>query len=269
VEFGINGDANIAASRILVPVAIATVLPGVSFGGGGGGGGGTIATVLSPVPISGTVAASPPNYIGTLASMGTVGTVQSLPNMAVASLVGSVGALPNMAVASLVGSIGSPVAVGGGTMGTVQSQANLAAASLVGSLGSPVAIAGGTIGTIQSGVTDIGTIYGGMAVDPLFGPQDYFVSTVGLASMVLTAKSYFSLPGQPNNHRVFNVTAAAFGGAGTVTILAGGSQILQMVVPQNDTRMWECSRGLALGGGFFSTLFATIAGTMYVSIHAA
>jgi len=113
------------------------------------------------VPVTGTVSTGPQ------AAIGTIGTVQSQPNLAVASLVGSIGspvavaggtvgtlqALANIAVASLVGSIGSPIVVGGGTVGTVQSLPNVAVASLVGSIGSPVVVAGGTIGTIQSVVS--------------------------------------------------------------------------------------------------------------------
>jgi len=91
-----------------------------------------IGTVLSAVPVTGTVSTGPQ------AAIGTIGTVQSQPNLA---------------VASLVGSIGSPVVLGGGTVGTVQALPNVAVASLVGSIGSPVAVAGGTIGTVQSVVS--------------------------------------------------------------------------------------------------------------------
>jgi hypothetical protein len=102
VEFLIEGDVNIAGSRILVPVAIATVLPGVAI---------PISTVLSPIPIAGTISiGSVAVDLGTLDYVGTIGTIRSLANMA---------------IASAIGSILSPIAVGNigyiGTIGTLQS----------------------------------------------------------------------------------------------------------------------------------------------------
>jgi hypothetical protein len=45
-EFDIQGDVIIAGSRIIVPVGVATVLPGVAI---------AVSTIQSPIPISGTI----------------------------------------------------------------------------------------------------------------------------------------------------------------------------------------------------------------------
>ena len=64
VEFGILGDENIASSRILVPVAVATILPGVSL------------------PVSGQIALTP--------SSGVSATVSSTISAANGTLYGVV-----------------------------------------------------------------------------------------------------------------------------------------------------------------------------------
>jgi hypothetical protein len=124
------------------PIAIGTVLPGVVFPVTGTLDVGpvvyigTIGTISSPVAISGSVMTSPPAYIGTVGTIGSpivVATILNQPLVTVQGLVavssvwdvgtvGTVQALANLAVASLVGSIGSPIAVAGGTIGTVLSQ---------------------------------------------------------------------------------------------------------------------------------------------------
>jgi hypothetical protein len=117
VEFQIEGDINIAGSRILVPVAIATVLPGAAI---------PISTVLSPIPIAGTISIGSvvvgEGFIGTVGNLGTVGTLQSQANIAVASAVGSIlspvivgsGTLVYVATVGYIGTIGTLQAGGGG-----------------------------------------------------------------------------------------------------------------------------------------------------------
>jgi hypothetical protein len=117
-----------------------------------------IGTVLNAVGVVGT--------IGTLSSQGNiavasaVGTIQSLANMAVASAVGTVQSLANLAVASLVGSIASGVVsatiIGGnvpdvGTIGTILSQSNLTLGSAIGTVQSLANMAvASAVGTLQS-----------------------------------------------------------------------------------------------------------------------
>jgi hypothetical protein len=130
-EFDIQGDVIIAGSRIIVPVGIATVLPGVAI---------AISTIQSPIPISGTI---------------NVGTV-------VADIQG--GTVTVASVLSPVTVQGTVTTSGGGGGGTVQ----VAGGTLdVNVISGTVELVGGTIG-VQGTVTAIvpggGTVYGTVSV---------------------------------------------------------------------------------------------------------
>jgi hypothetical protein len=122
-EFMIEGDINIAASRVLVPVAVATILPNVVMPVSGtvtttSAGGtitiGTIAavgtilsplalgTVLSPVPIAGTIS------VGTVTAVVDIGTVNVVGTLD--ALLGTINA--NVSGTVSVGSILSPLSIG-------------------------------------------------------------------------------------------------------------------------------------------------------------
>jgi hypothetical protein len=128
-EFMIEGDINIAASRVLVPVAVATILPNVVMPVSGtvtttSSGGtitiGTIAavgTILSPVPttiLSGTISFLPANYVFTNVSAvikGTPGTLWQINAAGESGLVAGAGTLLVLDAAATV--LVMPLAAGG------------------------------------------------------------------------------------------------------------------------------------------------------------
>jgi hypothetical protein len=71
-EFGIVGDVVIAGSRILVPVSVATVVPGVVVPVSG-----TVSLGGGTVPVAGTVQIQPARYVFTSVS----GTVKGGPGV--------------------------------------------------------------------------------------------------------------------------------------------------------------------------------------------
>lgn len=108
VEYNVSGGVVFAGSRILMPVAVATVLPsGLTQYIG------TIATILSPVAVSATVVAS--ISMGTIAVSG--GTIQSQPALyafrsASGTIKASAGVLYSVLVAGETGIVGAS----GGTL---------------------------------------------------------------------------------------------------------------------------------------------------------
>lgn len=114
VEFQIEGDVNIAGSRIIVPVAIATVLPGIVVPVTGTVSVGTIAyvgtlgTVLSPIAVSGTVGVS---GTVTTAGGGTVAVSTVLSPVPVTGTLLATGTVYDIPVGGTLGTILSPVQI--------------------------------------------------------------------------------------------------------------------------------------------------------------
>ena len=163
-EFMIVGDENIAASRILVPVAIATVLPNVVMPVTGTvvtttsstltvGTITALGTILSPIAVVGTVVTQGTISVGTVTAVvdiGTVNVVGTLDSVFYMGTVAQVGTLLNAPLVTVqgtvlaqgtltVGTVLSPVVV----VGTVQTQATIVA---LGTILSPIAV----VGTVQS-----------------------------------------------------------------------------------------------------------------------
>jgi len=144
VEFAILGDSNIASSRILVPVAMATVLPGVSF------------------PVSGTVS------VGTVAvGIGTVSVVATV--QAVATIVSPVllgASTPTSATVS------ATISGGPGTLyGVVSSNQGTVAGTVIvfaGGIGAPI-IAIVPSGDMRGWINPKGIAYSGSLVASLQG----------------------------------------------------------------------------------------------------
>ena len=157
-EFDIEGDINIAASRILVPVAIATVLPNVVMPVSGTvsttSSGGTITvgtvpvstilspvsigTVLSPIPIAGTIS------VGTVTAVVDIGTLNVVGTLdAILGTVNVSGTVPVSTILSPVsiGTVLSPVPVG-----------TILAPVSIGTVLSPVGVevVGGTVQSLAS-----------------------------------------------------------------------------------------------------------------------
>lgn len=161
----------------------------------------------------------PQGYLGTLAFLGTVGTLQSLPNIA---------------VGSFVGSIGSPIGIAGGTVGTLISQSNIAVASAVGSILSPISIGGGTISTIQAGNVTASVISGVLQYVATIGTILFMpgvsittIATIGtlqaqanitIASLVGLVATIGTLVSQSNI-----AVASLVGSIGSPVALAGGT----------------------------------------------
>ena len=175
----------------------------------------TVATVLSPVVITGTVTAI---VSGATIEIGTIITPEQI---------GTVGTL-------LAGNVTATVSDGQladvGTVGTVQAQANLAQASLVGSLA-----AGNVTATVSGGqlsdVGTVGTILSGAISASITGGNIPVVGTVGtlqaqaniaVASLVGSLGSPVGVAGGTiGTLQAGNVTATISGGqVGVGTILS-------------------------------------------------